>query len=592
MSENVEFAESPGRTPSPGQIVARIGISSIGAANTIVSFDAGQTGLVDEIGYGPLAAATRRALRYGRQKAIAALAAVDVAGTVSAVTKTGGGPTVTCAAVLADGDQIAGPWLAFPNLLLTIVREGDLGVARAEFSYDGVTTHETVDIAPKLPASLIGTVDLTGITLATLNAKTFIFDPDGGGDETVTFTTPSSVADIATQINAVVADSASIVAGRYLKISGATLGSAGSIEIKNGTANADLGFTNTQSADGVDSTYSPQGVGITFTFPAGAYELGTTYEVTTTAPKMATTDFDAAAAALRASGEAFAILHVVYDPVDGIDLQAWQVALEAFRVECATAEDNPIFFKWVLGSVLAPVEDWDDVDLDVKTTLAGTQEDHKFNTIVHGDVFLDFVEYSGRHRAQLALPYVERLARYALNVNPGLGAAGKLEACYLKNLDNTKARTEAEALVKMEDFGFSVLRDDKQLPYIRAGRTRAPITSQLTGEHTTRAALECARVLRDVAFSFSNSLPDLAPDGSLSPTDKVNIENAFNDALQNQIVEPRYASSARAIVTKFETIGGANKVYVTGIFQRLAWVKDTNIVVYVTPDATAVTEVQ
>jgi hypothetical protein len=201
---------------------------------------------------------------------------------------------------------------------------------------------------------------------------------------------------------------------------------------------------------------------------------------------------------------------------------------------------------------------------------------------VHGDVYLDWIEYSGRHRTQLAHCYVEECARNALNVNPGLGSKGPLRNAYLKDLNGDAARTEAEALIKLQDHGFSVLRDDKQEPYIRAGRTRAPSVSQFTGEHTARAALECGRVMRELAFGYSNSTPALGKDGQLSATDKANIEGKFNFELQETIVKLGYASSAKAIVLGLVTVGGSDRLLVKGIFQRLANVVGVDITVFVT----------
>lgn len=583
MSESVEFREDPGQTPSPGQIVARIGIASNGAANGIVTFEAGQVGLVDTIGFGPLPATTRRGLRYGKQRSVCVLTAVDTLGAISAVTQTGGGPTVVVTAKPAADNQIEGPWFTFPKMKLKVIAKGDLGAARAQFFYDGITpAKETVDLAPQRPAGLIGDEDLTGITLSALNTLTFKWTPDGGTEQTTTFVTPTDVANIATQINATLANSASIVAGRYLKIIGATLGNAGLLEIGAGTANTILGFSADDEAEGVDSTFEPSGTGVVFTFPAGDYEEETTYEVATVAPFMAIADFEAAATALRASGEPFSILHVVYEPVDGIDLLAWQSALESFRITLATAEDNPLFFKWVLGGPMAPVEDWEATDQDVKTALFGTQEANKFNTIPYGDIFIEWQEYTGRHRTQLANPYVERMQLYPMNINPGLGSAGGLENCYLNDLDGARARVESEALVKMQNSGFSVLRDDRKSPYIRAGRTRAPITSQLTGEQTTRAALECARIMRERAFYYANFTPGLAKNGQLSATDEKLILGKFNDDLAAGIVGPGYASSAKVVITGFTKTGGGNKLFVKGIFQRLGQIEDVSLIVYVT----------
>ncbi len=690
MTEKVGFSEAPGRTPSPGQIVARIGIASLLAALQPVEFVAGQTGLVDSIGHGPLAAVTRRALRHGEQNCIAMLAEVDALGEISDVTQDGAGPLITCAAIAATDQRIAGPWFGFPNLKMTVVRSGALGLARMEFSFDGITPYETVDLSPELPATLIS-VDLTTIDLSALNTQTLIVNPDSVGNKTTTFSGLTAIGDIVTQVDAslkeaatllgsadlsaytpstingktliftdingdgaltitfaavsVLADiatqiaagagitaalasnhvritsdvlgndshlllgngtansdlgfsnldeddgaeygAASLVGGKYLKIVGLTLGSTGTLDVGAGTANEELGFTEGR-VNGTNSTYDLPGVGIRITFPDGDYVEDTTYQLATTAPTMGIPEFETAAAALRADGAEFSILHVVHEPIDGIDLLAWQTALENFRVECATAEDNPIFFKWILGGPMAPIGDWGDVDQDVKASLANTQEANKFNTIVHGDIFVEWEEYGGRHRTQLAVTYAEECARNALNVNPGFGGKGALRKAYLKDLWGNKIRTEAEALLKLEEQGFSVARDEKGEPFIRAGRTRAPKTSQFTGEHTARAALECARVMRERAFKFSNDTPNLAVGGALSQDDKSTIEGAFNEDLSETIVKRGYASSAKAIITGFESTGGADKVFVKGVFQRLASLKDLDITVFVTNDVTIV----
>lgn len=686
MSENVSFSESPGRSASPGQVVAKIGIASIGAANSIVPFSAGQVGQVDNIGYGPLAASTRRNLRYGIQKTIAALAAVDTAGVIGNVTKTGGGPLITLASIAASGDQIAGPWFSFPRPKITITSGGPLGAARGEFSFDGQTTHESIDLLPALPARVIGSVDLYSLALSSLNTLTVIVNPDGNGNKTTTFAsvlsvtglvqqiqnsllsaatllgtadlsayTPSTIngktliftdvnnastytvtfasvttlTDILDQIEAqTVGVDASysgdylqldstvfgeeshlllgagtangdlgfsnldedtgeqfgtveIVGGRYLAINADTAGSSGSLVVDAGTANTLLGLA-AATYNGTNSTYDIPGAGVRVTFPSGTYEENTTYDFSITAPTMAIPDFQEAATALRASGEKFAILHVVHEPADGIELLAWQSALEAFRLECATAEDNPLFFKWILGGPLAPVGDWNDTDNNVKLALNGSQAANKFNTIVHGDIFVEHIEYTGRHRTQLAHCYVEECAANAMNVNPGLGSKGPLKAAYLKDLDGSVARTEALALVKMQDHGFSVLRDDGQTPFIRAGRTRAPSTSQFTGEQTARAANECARVSRERAFLFANSTPRLDRAGQLDPIDKANIERAFDDDLNELIVKKGYASSAKAIVLGIVSTGGTDRLLVKCVFQRLANITDVDITVFVT----------
>jgi len=704
VTERVTFEDAVGLAGSPAQVVARIGPCSLGTVNTVYEFAGEQDALVgDAIGYGELAAWTRRGSRYGRQTCYAVPAEIDVAGSIGSVTKTGGGPSITAAPVPASGDRIEGPWFSFPDLRITISDGGPNGEARAQLLLDGVTPgDETIDVPSLLPASITGTVDLTALSsgvLSALNTKTFIFDPDGNGPFTTTFSgvadyqdiieqvgasmkeaatllgtedltayTPgdingktflatvtvdgvdtaisvefagvASLANIATQIAAasgitsaletgdfisVTTDAkgddvvltigngtansdlgftngqsdsgeeygtAELVGGKYLRVTAKTEGSTGTAEIGNGTANSDLGFTNGDDATGVDSTYDIPGVGVRLTFPSGDYEENTTYDLQVTGPRISIAGMQEAAAALRADGVQFAILHIVHEPADGLDLLAWQSALEEIRLGWAQAEDNPIFVKWVIGSPLgdpgvagdlpASRVAWAANDQNVKTNLANTQVDNKFNTIVHGDVFVEFLEYPGRHRAQLAGPYVEECAGYPLNVNPGLGSKGALRAAYLNGIDGTPARTEAEALTKLQDHGFSVLRDDLKTPYIRAGRTRAPSTSQLTGEHTARAALECARVTRNRAFFYSNSTPALGVNGQLSAVDKANIEGAFNKDLEEEIVEKGYASSARAVVLGLVSVGGTDRLYVKVVFQRLANVTGVDITIVTT----------
>jgi hypothetical protein len=704
VTERVTFEDAAGLPGSPAQVVARIGPCSLGTVDTVYEFAGEQDAIVgDAIGYGDLAAWTRRGSRYGRQTCYAVPAEIDTAGAIGSVTKTGDGPTITATAVPASGDQIEGPWFSFPDLRIKVTTSGAPGEGRAQLLLDGLTPgDETIDIPPLLPASVTGTVDLTTLSsgvLSALNTKTFIANPDGDGAKTTTFSgvadyediieqvgdsmqdaatvlgtealtayTPgdintktflatltvegvetaisvtfaavASLANIATQIAAasgitsalesgdfisVTTDAkgadvslvigngtanadlgftngqtvtgethgtAELVGGKYLRITATVEGSTGSLVIGNGTANADLGFTNGTEATGVNSTYDIPGTGVRLTFPAGDYEEDTTYDIPVVGPRISIAGMQAAAAALRAEGVQFAILHVVHEPADGLDLLAWQSALETIRLAWAQAEDNPIFVKWVIGSPLgdpgvagdltASRVAWAANDQNVKTNLANTQIANKFNTIVHGDTFVEFLEYSGRHRVQLAGPYVEECAGYPLNVNPGLGSKGPLRAAYLKGIDGTPARTEAQSTVPMQDHGFSVLRDDQSTPYIRAGRTRAPSTSQLTGEHTARAALECARVTRNRAFFYSNSTPVLGANGQLAPIDKANIEGAFNRDLEEEIVKKGYASSARAIVIGLVTVGGTDRLHVKVVFQRLANVTGVDITIITT----------
>jgi hypothetical protein len=112
---------------------------------------------------------------------------------------------------------------------------------------------QTYQLTPATRGELVGTVDLTGVTLSALNGLTFITTIDGVGAGTTTFTTPSSILNIAVQINTTIGSkgTASIVSGRYLRIVSATTGTSSTVLIGAGTADATLGFTNTQTNSGL-----------------------------------------------------------------------------------------------------------------------------------------------------------------------------------------------------------------------------------------------------------------------------------------------------------------------------------------------------
>lgn len=595
MTIAVTINEIAGAARLAGQVVARVGPCSLGTVNQVYEFAGGDGGTVEALlGHGRLAAETRRALAIAQHASVAVPAAIEVAGSIGAVNQDGGGPLITITATPAAPPRAAGPWFDAPSLTLEIMVGGALGAARARVLLDGFTpSPDTFNLPPEYPAFITGTVDLNTITLASLNTLTVdLTDVDGADPAAVVLSTPTDVADLISQIDAIVGASASLVGGKYLRISGATLGSGGSITNGAGTANALLGITNGQTAVGIDSTYEVPGLGCVMTFPAGTYEKGTTYAAEVVGPRTDLASSLLALDALRDSGVKFGLVTITQEPADGLDLAVWQAALEAKRIAWATAEENPIFVKWVIASPLGVQgsANWAANDQDVKTNLSGTQEVNKLNTIAHGDVFLEFEEYgAARFRAPLVIPYLESCAKYELSVNPGLGSKGALPKAYLKSADGTvRARTEGAAIVKMQDAGFSVLLNEKETPFIRSGVTRAQITSQFTGEHTARMALVLAGVAYEIAFRYKDSTPRLAASGDLEPVTKGTIQLVFNDELDKGFVRRGWASSIVATLQPLQTSGGSDLLPVRIDAQRLGHIKDATITINVTADAVTV----
>jgi len=141
---------------------------------------------------------------------------------------------------------------------------------------EGWVKLDDVSATPYVPASqatLIGTVDLRGLTLSSLNGLTLQTDADVGSNYTTTFTTPSSIADIAAQINAGNAGTsvlASIVTdasgAQHLKIVSTTQGSTSTLVVAGAsTADTVLGISNTAQTGQplgsfVVTGFNPQGV--------------------------------------------------------------------------------------------------------------------------------------------------------------------------------------------------------------------------------------------------------------------------------------------------------------------------------------------
>lgn len=156
-----------------------------------------------------------------------------------------------------------------------------------EQAWYGLASAEAIPITPLAgaQATVLGTVDLTTLTLSTLNGLTLQTDADVGSNYTTSFTTPSSIADIAAQINAgnggtsvVASIVTSITGAQYLKVVSGTLGAASTLAIASAsTGDTALGMSNTTAtAQGLGSLtvagYNPRGKAIDYQ-PAQTIDL-------------------------------------------------------------------------------------------------------------------------------------------------------------------------------------------------------------------------------------------------------------------------------------------------------------------------------
>lgn len=163
------------------------GTSSAGTANTLYSF-AKPSAVTAAIGEGELPDALCLALQVAGGTVHAFKTAGSVAAANSAVTASGGGPTVT----------VAGTATNHYDAILTIIVGGALGTATFTYTLDGGKTTSPVFTVPAGGSYLIPG---TGIT-ATFPAGTYV------ADETYSFTTTPATynsADLSTAITAALA---------------------------------------------------------------------------------------------------------------------------------------------------------------------------------------------------------------------------------------------------------------------------------------------------------------------------------------------------------------------------------------------------
>jgi hypothetical protein len=568
----ITFTFSAGNRALPasvGNVIAKVGSCSLGDAGDVTEWDPGQDTLAAAtLGQGPLAERVQRACTLTGQRTIAVKSATSTVATKSAVSHldddgdAGTGPTVT----------VAGTPLDSLTVRLKVTTAGALGTAKAEYALDGDTYIGECDLGLELVASLRGTVDLTGITLSSLNTLTVIANPDGAGSQTTILTTPTSVADIATQINATAGTLvARIVAGRYLQLEGAVTGTTGTLDVGAGTANTILGFAaDPASVLGTASTFAVPKTGLTFTFPTGTYVIDETYTVTTVQPKMTLSDLDDALDALRSSGLRFGVVEICQEPVDGADLLARCSALDTKIASWHNAESDRIFPIWLMGSPLGSTSTVEATrntahatnDADVRDAMAGHASN--YGEVVHGDMFVQGVDIIGSFRRSLCIPRAESAAAHRASADPGNGAfdPNGLPLCSMVGPDGlTKARDELFATVKMGDRRFTVATRRDNLPRFKAGQTRAATGSKFGFPGVLRMAYiggdrayQRMRLVENVDLS-------LAADGTLRPAIADAYDKLFTSDLKAALIDEEEHASAVLATLDRSIVAAADGTY-------------------------------
>lgn len=545
-------------------VVCRAGICTGGVEGDIIELAAGQDP-TPVLGFGAAVAAAACHSRLAGSRHLFVKVPATTAGTISSITETpGGAPNITVTG--SDFDGVTGSPFDAYNGVVRVAKTGDLGDCVVDVSLDGGTFPYTYDVPPAAVPTILGTVDLTTLTLSTLNTTTIKLQPTApAAEQDVTLSTPTDVYDIAAQINAATTNiTASIVGGKYLQISYDVGGASQSLQVlASSTADTILGLSNT-AVNGGACTITLPGTGLTIAFAAGVRTKGQLYTFTTTAPRHSLADLETALGALNADPErVFGLLEVPQLPVDATDLRSYVAALDSVMAAWRNQE-NKRFVDYTIGAPL------DVSDLAIRTAMAGHVS--LFDGAAQGwanvaprYLYQDDVEPmpQGRFSRSLARALTIRLASISLSEDPGNGEFGPLPECYLRGPAGELAPDENTATVKLgtsKGPGFTVVKSKDGQPYFVRGVTRAGKTSRFVDTGVARMSSRAATLVFAALRTLENKTFDLMPNGTLQERDAAAMEGTFSTMLTRELVRRKHASAVRVEVDRSEDISQTRNV--------------------------------
>jgi hypothetical protein len=519
------------------------------------------------------------------------------------ITHTGTGPAVSCA--LANG---AAGTFDDHTIVITIAVGGANGAAQASVAYDGTTAIETIAIPVEPSPTLLGTVDLTGLTLSTLNATTLAFTAPAA--LTVTFTTPTSVEDIAAQVNAQAIAGGKVHRAEIVQSSTGTkklrlyttTGGAGvtlTIDATTSTGEAILGFTSGASnltATGTAATATLPFTGLTFTFPSGTYVKGDVYTAVCTGPRASISALVAAATAARNdfTNHPFGFIAVA-QPSDGAtNCAALESALSTLTAAWLADTTSPAFVTHVVGApfhVVSSTVTTNDANIaaaDAALLAAFNGAAANLDNVAVADIYIPGAPSlrSGTFRRTAALAWAVKRAtapKLAADVGEGLVAEGTLLAPDLA----TRARDEARATTKLgrgDGPGFSALKSTSAgLAAVKfaPGATRAGSSSRLRYAGVVGVALEIARLIfAEVEPWDALTLPTDPQTGRLEDGEKATREGHLTEILRATLRPDggiANVSSYRVVVDNANRFIDDGRVAVKVTFVPLGEVEDVTV---------------
>jgi hypothetical protein len=502
-------------TASPALLPLLLGCCPLGTVGRTYAFDPGDD-VAGTLGGGILADAAYYMLRE-TQGRVRVTPATPTWSAAPAIAHTGTGPTVTCA--LTAGSPGC---LDDHTILIAITGAGPLGTATADISYDGTTVNDSIVLPVEPAPSLLGTIDLTVITLSTLTATTLVLTAPAA--LTVTFTLPPTVEDIATQINAAAVLASTVhraeisqdAAGTKKLRLYTTTGGAGvtlTIDAPTSTGEALLGFTS--GATNLTGTGSAAKVtlpftGLTYTFPAGAYTVVDRYLTTCVGPRASILALTTAATAAHDDfvNSPFGFMCVAQPSSTASNCAALEAAFNTLVVGWRADPNAAIFVSYVVGTpfhVASAVKATNDAAIataDAALLSAFASSSAGLNNVAGEDVYIPGATSLrlGSFRRTAALAWAVKraaAAKLAADVGDGLVPEATLQAPD----GATRARNEATASTKLGGGagpGYSMLKSTSAgLGAVKfvPGATRAGGSSRLRFAGVVGVANEIARIV-------------------------------------------------------------------------------------------------
>lgn len=511
------------------QTITVIGYASSATANT--NYDFSSPGAIQTaIGDG---SATWLAVLIAKasKRLVKVLVPSTSGGSAGSVTETpsGTGPTVTLSGT---------PRYTFSAVKLKITKSGAGAVGKFKYAYDGTTYSEELDIPAPTQATLVGTVDLSLITLSTLNTTTLIMTASVGGAQTITFTTPADVADIAVQCNTQTTNMTwSIRSGKYLVCVDDVTGATSSLSL-NATSTADTLVGMSGTAAGADGTYALPHLGVTVTWPATSdYVLDTVYSFATTAPNFSTSQISTALAAIRLAGEEPGVI-VIANP--GGDSYETNQYADQLATECTTFNGLKVYPVTLVGCPPA------DTDATVKAAFVGHED--KDIMVTGGGIYASgggsdtglagsYLVPSSWYAAVLMATY-----RYSSDIGNGEHAPITSLFSYIGPDGTTRVRDERTASTALRSSGFAVLETRPGSspigPWFAVGYSRANAASKYRQHRVRRVAFRGVKLVQGQLARMENRDFNVTAAGTLAVDAIAEIKRPIERAIKIDMMDP------------------------------------------------------